>query len=184
MDDFDYFVKKMNTFHGHVCTGIVLGTRMSLAAMRYLDVDPRGENKNLIVYTEIDRCMTDAVMITTGCTLGRRSLKLVDYGKFAMTLINQGTGRAVRATVIENFSRKEDMEETKRIIAAIPDERLIKLQDVQVIIPKYDMPGFPLKTAVCSVCGEQIMDGRDMDRKGVVLCRGCAEGTYYRDISK
>jgi formylmethanofuran dehydrogenase subunit E len=157
---------------------------MSLAAMRYLNVDPRVENKNLIAYTEIDRCMTDAVMIVTGCTLGKRSLKLVDYGKFAMTLINQETGKAVRSIVKENFSRKEDMEETKRIIATIPDERLIKLQDVQVIISKYDMPGFPLKTAVCSVCGEQIMDGRDVDRKGTILCRGCAEGTYYRDISK
>ena len=184
MNDYEYFVKKVNDFHGHICTGIVLGTRMTLAAMRYLDIDPRGAKKNLIAYTEIDRCMTDAVMIITGCSLGRRSLKLVDYGKFAMTLINQGTGKSVRATVIENFSRKEDMEETKRIIAAIPDERLIKLQDVQVTITKYDMPGFPLKTAVCSVCGEQIMDGREMDRKGTVLCRGCADGTYYRDISK
>ena len=94
MDDFDCFVKKVNDFHGHICTGIVLGTRMSLAAMRYLDVDPRVENeKHLIAYTEIDRCMTDAVMIITGCSPGKRSLKLVDYGKFAMTLINQETGK-------------------------------------------------------------------------------------------
>ena len=90
MDDFDYFVKKVNDFHGHVCTGIVLGTRMSLAAMRYLEIDPHQskEKRHLIAYTEIDRCMTDAVIVITGCSPGRRSLKLVDYGKFALTLIS------------------------------------------------------------------------------------------------
>ncbi len=121
MDDFDYFVKKVNDFHGHVCTGIVLGTRMTLTAMRYLAVDPyqSKEKRRLIAYTEIDRCMTDAVIVITGCSPGRRSLKLVDYGKFAVTLINQDTGKAVRAAVKENFTRSDDMEETKRIIAGI-----------------------------------------------------------------
>ena len=76
------------------------------------------------------------------------------------------------------------MEETKKIIAGIPYERLIALQAVRVNIPKFDLPGFPLKTAVCSVCGEQIMDGRDIDRNGVVLCKGCADVTYYREINK
>jgi formylmethanofuran dehydrogenase subunit E len=185
LDDYDYFVNKVNDFHGHICTGIVLGTRMTLAAMRYLELDPHQskEKRHIIVYAEIDRCMTDAVIVITGCSPGRRSLKLVDYGKFAMTLINQDTGKAVRASVKENFTGQQDMEETKRIIAGIPDERLVALQDVQVTIPKFDLPGFPQKTAECSVCGERIMDGRDIDRDGVILCRGCADGTYYRQIT-
>jgi formylmethanofuran dehydrogenase subunit E len=45
LDDFEYFVNKVNDFHGHICTGIVLGTRMSLAALRYLAVDPHGKKK-------------------------------------------------------------------------------------------------------------------------------------------
>jgi formylmethanofuran dehydrogenase subunit E len=128
--------------------------------------------------------MTDAVIVITGCSPGKRTLKLVDYGKFAVTLINQDTGRAVRTTVKENFTGQQDMEETKRIIAGIPDERLIKLQEVQVNIPKFDLPGFPLKTAVCSICGETIMDGRDTDRNGVILCRACAGSAYYQKIVK
>jgi formylmethanofuran dehydrogenase subunit E len=184
LDDFDYFVRKVNDFHGHICTGIVLGTRMTLAAMRYLAVDPyqSKEQRRLIAYTEIDRCMTDAVIVITGCSPGRRSLKLVDYGKFALTLINQDTGKAVRATVKENFTRSDDMEATKRIIAGIPDERLIALQPVQVSISKYDLPGFPVKSATCSGCGENIMDGRDIDRNGVILCRACAGAPYYQKI--
>jgi formylmethanofuran dehydrogenase subunit E len=159
---------------------------MTLAAMRYLELDPHQnqEKRNIIVYTEIDRCMTDAVMVITGCSPGRRSLKLVDYGKFAMTLINQDTGRAVRTIIKKNLSDQQNIEETKRIIAAIPDERLITLQDVEVNIPKFDLPGFPFKTTVCSVCGEQIMDGRDIDRNGTIRCRGCASGTYYTICKK
>jgi formylmethanofuran dehydrogenase subunit E len=154
--------------------------------MRYLELDPHQskEKRHLIAYTEIDRCMTDAVIVITGCSPGRRTLKLVDYGKFAMTLINQDTGKAVRTTVKENFSGQQDMEETKRIIAGIPDERLISLQDVQVNIPGFDLPGFPLKTAVCSVCGETIMDGRDIECGGTVICHACAGGAYYRKIIK
>ena len=67
---------------------------------------------------------------------------------------------------------------------AIPDRRLLSLHDVHVKIPENDLPGFPRKTAVCSVCGEQIMDGRDTERNSAVLCKGCANGTYYRVISK
>ncbi len=179
MEDYEVFLSKVKSFHGHVCPGIVLGTRMTLAAMRHLGLDPHRENRNIIAYAEIDRCMTDAVMVITGCSLGRRSLKHVDYGKFAVTLVNQETGRAVRAIVNGDFSGQGDMEERKRMIAAIPDERLITLQKVQMNIPECDLPGFPRKTAVCSACGEQIMDGRDVDRDGAVLCRGCAGGTYY-----
>jgi formylmethanofuran dehydrogenase subunit E len=184
LDDFDYFVKKVNDFHGHICTGIVLGTRMTLAAMRYLGIDPyqSKEKRHIIVYAEVDRCMTDAVIVVTGCSPGRRTLKLVDYGKFAMTLIDQDTGKAVRASVKGDFTGR-DMEETKRIIAGIPDEQLIILQDVQVNIPEFDLPGFPQKTAVCSVCGEKIMDGRDIERNGAVLCKGCANRTYYQVIN-
>lgn len=179
MDDYELFLNKVADFHGHICTGIVLGTRMTLAAMRYLHLDPHQKNRNLLAYTEIDRCMADAVMIITGCSLGRRTLKHVDYGKFAATLVDQEAGKAVRATVAQDFSGRRDMEETRKIISAIPDEQLIALRAVQVNIPGYDLPGFPLKTAVCSICGEQIMDGRDIARGGRAICRGCAHGSYY-----
>ena len=49
----------------------------------------------MIVYAEIDRCMTDAVQVITGCSLGHRSLKYIDYGKFAATFVNTDTGRAL-----------------------------------------------------------------------------------------
>jgi formylmethanofuran dehydrogenase subunit E len=184
MEDYDYFVKKVKEFHGGICVGIALGTRMTLAAMRHLGLDPYQKSKNIIAYAEIDRCMTDAVMVITGCSLGRRSLKHVDYGKFAMTLVNQKTGRAVRAIVKQVFSNQGDKDKVLRQIASIPDEELVTLQDVEVTIPEYDLPGSPRKTAVCHACGERVMDGRDVVRDGITFCQGCAAGTYYTEVKE
>ena len=180
MKDFDYYVKKAGDFHGHACAGIALGTRISLAAMKALGLDPEVKNKNLIVYTEIDRCMTDAVQVITGCTLGHRSLKYMDYGKFAATFVNLGTGKAVRATVKEHFSNEATDEETLRKISLIPDSELVTLEEVTVKIPDIDLPGPPREKAVCAACGERVVDGRQVNKGGKTLCRACAYGGYYQ----
>ena len=180
MSDFEVFLKKAGDFHGDVCVGIVLGTRISLAALKALGLKPGVRNKSLIVYTEIDRCMTDAVQAITGCTLGHRALKYADYGKFAATFINTTTGKAVRATIKEHFNNKVPIEETIKKIAQIPDSMLVTLDDVTVSIPDTDLPGPSLRKAVCASCGEIIMDGREVNQGGKVLCRACAYGAYYR----
>lgn len=184
MKDYDYFLKKVNDFHGHTCMGIVMGTLISLAAMEHLGLDPHQKSKNIIAYVEIDRCMTDAVMVVTGCYLGRRSLKHIDYGKFAVTLVDQILGRAVRATARKTFSSSDSIDDALKLIASVPTEELVILQDVQISIPETDLPGLPTKRAICSLCGETIMDGRDVDHNGIVTCRGCAQGTYYSKITE
>ncbi|MDD5338270.1 MAG: FmdE family protein [Dehalococcoidales bacterium] len=183
MSDFDIYLKKAGDFHGHICAGIALGTRISLAAMKHLGIEPGKRNKNLIVYAEIDRCMTDAVQIVTGCTLGHRSLKYVDYGRFAATYVNLDTGKAVRGTVKQYFPNEDTIEKTLEKLAAIPDNELVTLEEVKVDIPETDMPGSPVRKAECAICGERVMDGREVRNQGKVLCRACAgEKKYYREI--
>jgi len=184
LDDFEVYLKKSVDFHGHVCAGIALGTRISLAAMKALGLKAGVRNRNLIVYTEIDRCMTDAVQTVTGCSLGHRSLKYVDYGRFAATFVNLDTGRAVRATVKEHFSNESTIEATLNKLARIPDSELITMQEVAVNIPETDLPGPPVRKAVCTACGENIMDGREVDQGGKVFCRACAGVAYYRETGK
>jgi formylmethanofuran dehydrogenase subunit E len=182
MRDFDYYVKKAGDFHGHACAGIALGTKISLAAMNALGLDPEVKNKNLIVFTEIDRCMTDAVQVITGCSLGHRSLKYMDYGKFAATFVNTDTGKAVRATVKEHFSNEDTTENTLQKIARIPESELVTLEDVTVKIPETDLPGPPKDSAVCASCGERVVDGRQVKKGGKTLCRACAGDAYYRKL--
>jgi formylmethanofuran dehydrogenase subunit E len=181
MSDFDVYLKKAGDFHGSICVGIVLGTRISLAAMKALGMKPGDKNKNLIVYTEIDRCMTDAIQAITSCSLGHRSLKHVDYGKFAATFVNLDTGRAVRGTVKNYFSSKNSIKETLIKLAHIPDRELVTLQEVKIDIPETDLPGPSVCKVICTVCGERIVDGREVNEENRTLCRGCAYGKYYSE---
>ena len=99
---FEKLLKESIKIHGHLCPGQVLGVRMSMLGLREIGIeDPKGKDKkNIIVFVEIDRCATDAIQSVTGCSLGKRSLKFLDYGKMAATFLNLKTGNAVRILAI------------------------------------------------------------------------------------
>src|ERR1043165_232703 len=99
----DELLLECGRLHGHICPGQILGVRMALLGCRLIGLDdPKGaDRKSLIVWVEIDRCMTDAVSAVTGVRLGRRSLKYVDYGKVAATFLNTENERAVRIVALE-----------------------------------------------------------------------------------
>ncbi len=105
--DFNTLLLDSARVHGHLCPGQVLGVRMSMLGLREAGItDPKGKDrKNIIVFVEMDRCATDAVQSVTGCSLGHRTMKFMDYGKMAATFVNLKTGRAVRIIAKEN-SRK------------------------------------------------------------------------------
>src|SRR5215467_1749050 len=75
-----------------------------MQGLRQLGIDdPRGKDrKRLVTFVEIDRCLTDAVAVVTGCRLGKRALKFRDWGKAAATFIDVETGKAVRICARES----------------------------------------------------------------------------------
>ena len=85
MESIDELLERCKQAHGHLCAGQLLGVRMALLGCDVLGIrDPRGsDQKKLIVWVEVDRCMTDAVSAVTGTRLGKRTLKFLDYGKVA-----------------------------------------------------------------------------------------------------
>ena len=106
MDDnyfgtYDELLEAAGNFHGEVCHGIAFGTRMTMSGLKRIGItDPKGaDRKKLMVFVEIDRCATDAIMALTGCRPGKRTMKIRDYGKMAATFINLETGRAVRVVL-------------------------------------------------------------------------------------
>jgi formylmethanofuran dehydrogenase subunit E len=183
MNEFELYIKKVGDYHGHVCFGIAMGTKMTLAAMRYLGLDPAVKNKNLIVYAEIDRCMTDAIMVISGCTLGHRSLKYADYGKFAATFVNLTNNNAIRVTIKESCEINGSPQEVIEKMAKLLDDQVVNIQPVRVNISEFDLPGFPKKREHCGVCGERIMDGREVNVEGKLICRACANGKYYVELT-
>ncbi len=195
MESFDVLLERSTKVHGHICAGQVIGVRMSMLGLESIGiVDPRGlDRKKLYVLVEIDRCATDAIQSVTGCSLGKRSMRWIDYGVMAATFVNLDTGRAVRIVAREEsreLSRKycpEVENKYQRQLDAyrvMPLEELFTVEEVRVDIPEEDMPGRPLKRVQCESCGDWVQDCRDVERDGKTLCRGCANGKYYQSLEE
>ena len=188
--DFESLLNESVKIHGHLCPGQVLGVKMSILGLRATGIEePKGKDrKNIIVFVEMDRCATDAVQSVTGCSLGHRTMKFMDYGKMAATFVNLKTGRAVRVVAKEESREKakkyfpEIADKYKAQLEAykiMSDEELFEVMNVRVSIKPEDMPGRPLKRIPCDMCGEYVQDMREIHKNGRVLCKPCAGGGYY-----
>jgi len=188
MSDFRDLLKKAGEFHGDICGGIVMGTKLAIHGMETLGMTPGEKDKRLIVYTEIDRCICDAIMSVTKTSLGKKSLKPMGYGKFAATFVNIDTGEAVRVLDIDankkdeknDVEMEESVEDLIERIAETNSDDLFEVQKVSVKIDPNDLPGKPLEIAKCVNCGEVIMDGKHHLKGGEPYCTSCSVGSYYR----
>jgi len=179
--------------HGHMCPGQVLGIRMAMLGLKSLAIDdPVMYRKRLVTLVEIDRCATDAVSLVTGCRLGKRSLKFLDFGKVAATFVDLETHRAVRIVARDDSREKakamfpELAEPAKQQLEAyqvMDDKDLFILKPVRVKLKPEDLPGRPRSRVTCEQCGEGINDGRERRVSGRVLCRSCAGESYYEEVT-
>lgn len=179
--------------HGHLCPGQVLGVRMVILGCERLSIPDPKFSKRLVVFVETDRCGADAVQTVTGCTLGKRTLKFVDYGKLAATFLDTKTGRAVRICARESareaaqrFAPEEADPHRAQLRAykALPDDELFTVQEVRVELSETDLPGRPRRRVTCERCGEAVSDAREVSAGGRTLCRPCAGGSYYTPIEE
>lgn len=188
--DFAELLDASVKIHGHLCAGQVLGVRMSMLGLYKIGIsDPKGsDRKSLIVFVEMDRCATDAVQSVTGCSLGKRSMKFMDYGKMAATFLNFKTNKAVRIVAREDSRQKArdrfPTNENKyaaqlEAYKVMSDEELFDIMEVTITMAPQDMPGRPLARVQCDSCGEHVQDMREVHRDGCKLCVPCAQGGYY-----
>jgi len=193
MKSFEEYERLAEQAHGHMCAGQVLGLRMALYGLKLLGIeDPTGKDrKRLVTYVEIDRCVTDAIPVVTGCRLGKRALKFRDFGKVAATFCDLQADRAFR--VVARDSSKERAramyphiesrnEQQMRAYREMPDAELFDAKAVRVSIGPEDLPGYKGARAVCSRCGEGVNFRREIVLDGAVLCRACAGETYYEAV--
>jgi formylmethanofuran dehydrogenase subunit E len=179
--------------HGHLCAGQILGIRMALYGLSLLGLDdPTGAHrKRLITYVEIDRCATDAIGVVTGCRLGKRALKFLDYGKMAATFRDLQAGRAVRIYALDSSKERaralypalDKRDAQMRAYRAMSDADLFAHQWVKVKGGDDDLPGYKGPRVVCAGCGEQVSFRREISgEQGRTLCRACAGAGYYEPL--
>lgn len=166
-------------FHGHLCSGQCLGVRMAHMGLHLLGLDNERDHKKIMVFVECNRCPADSIMITTGCSLGKRTFYFLDMGKTAATFANLETGKAVRV-VRKNRIHPTDGEDMTDFYENLPEEGWLEAEEVTVDLRSCDMPGSPVTIVTCEACGEEVSDDRHVIIGGKTLYKTCAGGGYYR----
>ncbi|MBI4241385.1 MAG: formylmethanofuran dehydrogenase [Candidatus Rokubacteria bacterium] len=186
MRPFDELLQEAVAFHGHLCPGQVLGVRMAMAGCRALRIEePKRMGKGLVVFVEIDRCATDAIQVVTGCSLGKRTLKHLDYGKMAATFVNVATGEAMRVA-----ARDDAREHAAAYTPGVTDPRQVQIAayrlmpeaELLTLTPVVIRPGWlgrPRVRVPCQLCGEGVNYGREVVTEGLAFCQSCFAGGYY-----
>lgn len=208
-DEFNELLAEAARAHGHLCAGQILGVRMAMLALHRLGIheprkktlangEPNPHRKRPMVFVEIDRCATDAIGVVTGARVGKRALKLRDWGKMAATFVDLeakldgDTYKGLRVVALEsskNLARElyPDLpknEQQMRSYRELPDPDLFSEQWVRVPLPPSEFPGFKGERAVCARCGEGVNFDRFVERNGERLCLACAapETLYYQPL--
>jgi formylmethanofuran dehydrogenase subunit E len=195
--------------HGHLCAGQVLGVRMAMLALARLGIDdprprtlPDGtlnpDRKRLVVFVEIDRCATDAIAVVTAARVGKRALKLRDFGKMAATFVDLSLPlgdhdyKALRIVALESskdlartrYPNLEKNAQQMKSYRELPDADLFAETWVRVPLPPSEFPGYKGQRVLCAECGEGVNFDRFIDRDGKRLCLSCAtpQTLYYQPL--
>ncbi len=174
--------------HSHLCPRQVLGARIGLAAAAALNLTLPRTDKRLIAILETDGCFADGLEVATGCTVGHRTLKVVDYGKIAATFVDVKTEQAIRIAPqldVREKAWRYAPEERRHYFAQLvgyqqmPDEELLTIQPVQLTQSIGQMVSRPGVRVNCTVCGEEILNEREVWQGAAAVCQACAGLSYY-----
>lgn len=182
MIDAREFLKAGQQLHGHKCPAMPLGLRAGAAAMNALAV-ARAKDKDLMAIVELGddhcaHCFADGVQMITGCTFGKGNIWKLGYGKFAVTVVERATGRAVR--VVPQAKAQMGMKQTRFFqeyrmkgvpASKVPDEVVEPLIQQVMNAPQDQLlsvgPEHKLEvgkkaetfaTEVCDACGEMVVE--------------------------
>jgi formylmethanofuran dehydrogenase subunit E len=196
MQPLDDLLREAEAAHGHLCAGQILGVRMAMLGCRLLNIeDPKNKDrKRLVTFVEIDRCATDAIGVVTGCRIGKRALKVRDWGKMAATFVDLATNKAVRIAALETSREKAkalhpeiENKNQQQMLAyrELSDDDLFATEWVHVPIHPRELPGYKSARIACDRCGEGINYDREIVRDSETLCQACAfpESCYYQPLT-
>lgn len=188
-------LQKAVEFHGHICPGLIIGYRASLALARELGIS-RDVDEELVAVVENDACGLDAIQVLLGCSIGKGNLILRDRGKHAFTLFRRRDGQGVRALFRGQIGGgAADMNLRKKVMTntATEEEKgqfeAVRQQNIKDLLAAPDSELFafsapffsiPVKARIfdsyhCESCGEAAMEPRMRLVGGQKFCLDCAE---------
>ncbi len=174
--------------HRHLCPRQVLGARMGMLAGEVLGLNLPQSDKRLYTIVETDGCFTDGVSVATNCWVGRRTMRVEDYGKVAATFVDTQTEQAIRIVPRSDVRQRarDYAPEARNAWQAqllgyqrMSADELLSVFPVQLKMPIEKIVSRAGVKALCEFCGEEILNEREVVRDGAILCRACAGQAYY-----
>ncbi len=175
--------------HSHLCPRQILGARLGLLGLKALGFEDLPAHKRLLVITESDGCFADGLCAATQCSVGHRTLRVEDYGKTAAVFVDTLTGQALRVTPaldIRQRAYEYAPNEPRHYFAqmqayqVMPDEVMFTVSAVALRTPVAELISRPGVRVCCDLCGEEIINEREIKVDGLTLCRACAGSGYYQ----
>lgn len=179
---YEEFKDMATLFHNYPAPGLMLGGYMVECAKEYM---PEGSLYEVLV--ETPWCLPDAAQMLTPCTIGNGWLKVVNLGRYAVTLYGKYSGEGVRVSVSSELL--EPYEEFRTWLYKFKpkqeqDTPLLQAQIAHVgaSVCKVEMVTVAGKNlhkrskgaiADCRVCGEPY----PLDHGSI--CRGCQGDSPY-----
>ncbi|MDR3279378.1 MAG: FmdE family protein [Synergistaceae bacterium] len=182
---FEQFKEKASRIHGFPAPGLLIGGCMVEAAKTAI---PSGVRLAAII--ETTKCLADAVQLLTSCSAGNGRIKIMDFGRFALSLFDSGNGEGARARIdprkVKDFPEieawlmktacKEDQDieslwsEIERAGSDICDVSFVRVRsDFLVNVPSGGIAQCP--------CCKEMFPSRDGN-----FCRACkGESPYIRE---
>jgi formylmethanofuran dehydrogenase subunit E len=184
----DDLLAQTAALHNHLCPRQVLGVRMGMLTGELLGINLPQTDKRLYTFVETDGCFADGVSVAVNCWLGRRTMRLMDYGKVAATFVDTETGYAIRiapnpeARLLAAVSAPNECSRWHTMLEAyqiMPADDLLCWREVRLTVNMQALISRPGVRVNCAVCGEEILNEREIEVAGRIVCKACHAGAYY-----
>ena len=166
-------------FHGHKCWASTAGVRLGLAAMQTLGAQRAGSKQLHAIIETGDyhggMCFGDGIQFTTGCTFGKGNIEKTGEGKFAVTLIDKASKRAVRVAYRPTLQpRIKATPFMQKRAAGVPPTEIPEAEQMEVVNLVWNAPAAEIMTVgpIAAERLERARGGRPLPRLPVVRRAG------------
>jgi formylmethanofuran dehydrogenase subunit E len=185
------YVRQCISFHGYPAPGLVIGVFMVDLALEKLGAD---SNEKLFAVAETSKCAPDAVQVITHSTVGNHRLRIIESGRFSITLNRPSSAKEARAIrvyvdaakidaypVLNQWYSNDPAFKSLNDKDMIYDEILkggrnvLSWEQVNVIVPQK----VQWAAITCPVCCETVPDYLFVNGS----CITCGATKYYEKLS-
>jgi formylmethanofuran dehydrogenase subunit E len=165
----DEYLHLVQSFHGHVAPGVVIGGFMVHLARARI---PEGVLFDAICETPV--CLPDAIQLLTPCTVGNGWVRIINLGRFALSLYDKGQGNGFR--VFLDPEKLDDWPEIKIWFFKLKPKAE---QNMELLMAQIKEGGETL----CGIHPVRIQRGllKKQKRGEIAVCPGCQEAYPAKD---